>query len=223
MKATAHKGIAFLHIHGYNTSDYRRTVGRFHQKCLDNGHVSQVLVYHADNARAARRKNPVTAERLNNRVQQLKDSGYLVVVMAHSNGNTILRMAYDSYKTDIDIAICVQPALPSGLNPCPSAKRVFVVWNPEDFIVKLGRRLTFITRLISKRWAAQRNWGQMGFTGYTGADRSVTSLNSLCDFSEGQASGHSGLFHDDDSDALLQALYQKTIDEAFLIAPLTIF
>ena len=217
MKTPASKGIAFLHIHGYNTDDFRRTVGRFHQQCLEHGHVSQVLVYHADNARAARRKNPVTAERLNNRVQQLKNSGYRVVVMAHSNGNTILRMAYDQYKTDIDIAICVQPALPSGLNPFPSAQRVFVVWNPEDVIVKLGRRLTFVTRLISKRWAAQRNWGQMGFTGYIGSDSNVTNLNSLCDFVHGQASGHSGLFHDDDSDALLQELYQKAINEAFLI------
>ena len=206
------KGIAFLHIHGFNTTDYRRTVGRFHNLCLDNGHVSQVLVYHADSAREARRKNADVASRLNNRVKQLKSSGYQVVVMAHSNGNTILRMAYDNHKTEIDVALCVQPALPSALNPYPSAGSVFVIWNPEDRIVKLGRALTFITKLISQRWAAQRNWGQMGYSGYIGSDLNVKNINSLTGFNGGRASGHSGLFYDDDSHLLLSQIYQQTID-----------
>ena len=186
--------VAAIHVHGYNVEDYRDTVGKLDQEFKEEDIESIVLVYHADNHIQARKKNPDVARRLATRISYYRDRGYKVLVTAHSNGNTILRLAYDLYETSPDIAVCIQPALPSKMNPSPDAKHVAVYWNPEDSIVKMGRILTWLTKLISNKWAAERNWGQMGATGYQGLDPNVDNINTMDGFYPRRASGHSGIF-----------------------------
>ena len=186
--------IAAIHLHGYNVEDYRETIGQLDQEFKNADVESVVLVYHADHAREARQKNPDVARRLATRIQFYRDRGYTVIVTAHSNGNAILRLAFDLYDTSPDIAVCIQPALPSAMHPSPGAKHISVYWNPDDRVVKLGRFLTWITKLISNKWAAERNWGQMGATGYEGASLNVDNINTLDAFHDRRASGHSGIF-----------------------------
>jgi len=186
--------VAAIHLHGYNVEDYRETIGQLDQEFKNADVESVVIVYHADHAREARQKNPDVARRLATRIQFYRDRGYTVIVSAHSNGNAILRLAFDLYDTSPDIAVCIQPALPSTMHPSPGAKHVSVYWNPDDRVVKLGRILTWITKLISNQWAAERNWGQMGATGYEGANPNVDNINTLDAFHDRRASGHSGIF-----------------------------
>jgi hypothetical protein len=186
--------IAVIHVHGYNVGDYRNTVGRFDDVCDEAGLLSLPLVYHADNVREARRMNPDTAHRLADLIRHLKATGNTVIVAAHSNGNTVLRMAYDLCGVSPDVALCVQPALPSNMHPSPGAKHVAVYWNPSDSVVKLGKFLTWLTKFISPEWAARRNWGQMGATGYTGKAENVLSLNTTDDCHPIKAAGHSAIY-----------------------------
>ena len=183
--------IVALHLHGFNVEDYRNTAGKLDDEFDAIGLRSYALVYHADTLREARKINPDTAMRLAEFISDHQSDGDTVIVTAHSNGNTILRMAWDRYKVSPDVAVCIQPALPSDLHPSPGAQFTRVYWNPYDSVVKHGRLLTWITSLFSKQWVADRNWGQMGATGYTGRGN-VENVNTVhCPI---KAEGHSGIF-----------------------------
>jgi len=186
--------IAAIHLHGYNVEDYRNSSGQIDQAFKNAGIDSRVLVYHADNVREAREMNADTAHRLSTLIHYFQERGHTVIVTAHSNGNTVMRLCYDLYQTSPDIAVCIQPALPSAMNPAPDAKHVAVYWNPEDRVVKLGKFLTWITGLFSSKWVAERNWGQMGATGYVGSDKNVDNINTLDAHHPRRAGGHSGIF-----------------------------
>lgn len=209
--------IAAIHLHGYNVEDYRETIGQLDQEFKNADVESVVLVYHADHAREARQKNPDVARRLATRIQFYRDRGYTVIVTAHSNGNAILRLAFDLYDTSPDIAACIQPALPSTMHPSPGAKHISVYWNPDDRVVKLGRVLTWITKLISNKWAAERNWGQMGATGYEGTNLNVDNINTLDAFHDRRASGHSGIFDRKASGYWMNFIFKTSYSRALAI------
>jgi hypothetical protein len=186
--------IVAINIHGYRVKDYRETIGKLDAEFIRQGIASDVLVYHADSARQARKMNPNTAKRLADKIVLYRNLGFKVIVSAHSNAGAVLRMAHDLYGINPDVAICIQPALPSNLNPSPGAELNIVYWNPEDGVVRLGKFLTWLTGIVSDKWAAQRNWGEMGATGYTGEDENVVSFNTMEDFLPRIAKDHSGIF-----------------------------
>ena len=185
------KHFAVICIPGYNVDDYRESTGKVAVMLAKEGIYTTSLPYKADTVTQARKKNPDLVERLQERYLLLKDAGYrFVAVLAHSNGNAALRMCFDKYQTPFDVTFNVQPALPSKLNPYPSAK-CHVFWNEEDDVVRFGKWLTFLTRIISDKWATARNWGEMGRTCYTGEDKNVLCINTIEVF---QVGGHSGIF-----------------------------
>lgn len=210
--------IAAIHIHGYRTDDYRDTVGQLDQLYEEAGVVSRVLVYDADNVAEARRMNPDTARRLKNFIIYYRERGYTTVVTAHSNGNTILRMCYDHYEVSPDIAVCIQPALPSDIHPSPDAKHTTVYWNPEDRVVKFGRILTWITSLFSEEWAAARNWGEMGRTGYTGSELNIESINTADKIFPRRAVEHSGIFEHPSAGYWMEYIFKTSYARALSLS-----
>lgn len=187
------RDLAVIGVHGYKVSDYRNSTGLVIAECERRGIQATNLVYHADTVIAARKKNQDIARRLAGRVALCRQAGYTnIVVVAHSNGVAALRMAYDLYKPPITVAICVQPALPSNLHPFPAA-RTLVLWNDKDRVVRMGKILTWLTKwFISEKAAAQRNWGEMGATGYIGDAPNLTNIDTQ-DINL-QAYGHSSVF-----------------------------
>ena len=184
---------AFICIHGYNVSDYRNSTGKISGVLAQRGFYAVDLVYHADNVISARKKNGDIARRLNAMVKLLQRGGYdNVVVCAHSNGNAALRLCYDLHQPWIDSVFCIQPALPSEIHPYPTAK-AHIFFNRKDNVVVMGKWLTLITKIVSKKWAAARNWGDMGNEGYNGPDDSVINIDVETKFG---AHGHSGVFED---------------------------
>jgi len=184
-----------IHIHGYNVEDYRQTIGKLEREFRKMGIESSVLVYHADTIRETRIKNPDVARRLAEAILRHQADGDAVIVTAHSNGATILRLAWENYLASPEVAICIQPALPSNTHPSPNADVVKVLWNPSDLVVKHGRFLTWVIRHVIPRWVKDRDWGEMGATGYTGVSPDIINENTM-DYPV-PASGHSGIFRGD--------------------------
>lgn len=188
------KRIAYICIHGYNVDDYRNSTGRVSRLLKEKGFFAHDLIYHADDVRSARKKNGDIARRLHEIITLMREGGYAdIAVIAHSNGNAALRLCYDLYRPWVDYVFCVQPALPSEIHPYPTAK-TFVFYNKYDNVVVLGKWLTFLTKLVSTKWAAARNWGDMGKEGYNGEDETVINIDTAYTF---EATGHSGLFEND--------------------------
>jgi len=208
--------IIAIHLHGYNVNDYRHTAGKMDEVFDAKGVRSFALVYHADTLREARKINRDTANRLAEFILTGQEEGHTVIVTAHSNGNTILRMAWDEYQASPSVAVCIQPALPSDINPSPDAEKVCVVWNPDDWVVRHGKILTWVLNKINPELVVSRNWGQMGRTGYTGNDLNVGSLNSMVGF-PAKARGHSGIFKGAAAKVFLPYLADWAINEAIRI------
>ena len=193
-----------IHVHGYNVEDYRDTIGKLEREFRKIGIESSVLVYHADTIRETRRKNPDVAYRLALAISQHQSDGDTVIVTAHSNGATILRLAWDNYMASPDVAVCIQPALPSHINPSKNATVIKVLWNPNDRVVQHGKVLTWVVKRLFPHWVKDRDWGEMGCTGYLGNDSNVINENTMN--YPIQAVGHSGLFYGDPAAANLPSI-----------------
>lgn len=176
-------------VHGFNITKWERTVGKLSQPFKDRGFKVVPFRYGHTNIYQVMLRNPSLARKLSEEAKEAKARGYRVYVVGHSNGVAILRLANIAYKAPIDVAVCINPALSRGLNPCPQASLVQVYHNAKDTPVILGKWLRRLTP-----WArASRPWGEMGRYGYLGNDANVVNFDTLNDFEE-KGEDHSGVF-----------------------------
>jgi len=183
---------AVIELHGWNVSDWRKTVGRLTEPFEKLGYRVEVLDYgYWPFTWQATKGNPEVAKKLANLVLKLVGEGYTVDLVAHSNGGTITYIAANKYQIPINTYVAIQPALRKDSHPCTSAKLCQVWYNNGDVPVVLGKWLRWFTP-----WAKMaRPWGEMGHDGYKGevTDPPVVQFNGGEDFKV-KANGHSNYF-----------------------------
>lgn len=176
-------------VHGFNVSKPERTVGKLEPFFKAQGFDVELFRYGHIGLWGVRKRNKALARKLAQKVNAAKAKGYTVYVVSHSNGTTITHIASVRYKAQVDVAICINPALKKTLNPCPTAELVHVYHNEKDVPVRLAKWLRRLTPLSRRA----RPWGEMGREGYQGDNMRVWNFDTLNDF-EIPASGHSGVF-----------------------------
>lgn len=173
-----------IFVHGFNVYDSGAgTVGRLRPYFEQRGCTTEMLSYGHFNLFAPRWKNRSVAEKLAERVRDIKSIGMTCIVVGHSNGAAITHLAGEEFQAPIDKAIYINPALDRAVR-FPDSFKAFDVWhNPRDNVVKLSRLLPF------------HPWGDMGATGYTRFDYRGKNYNMLTNF-DLPSSKHSSIFHD---------------------------
>lgn len=186
---------AVIVLHGWNVSDWKKTVGRLVPCFKELSYRVEVLDYgYWPFPWQATKGNPRVAKKLANLVLGLAGEGYTVDVVGHSNGCAITYIASNKYQIPINTYVAIQPALRKDSHPCLTAKLTQVWYNKGDVPVVLGKWLRWFTP-----WAKMaRPWGEMGHDGYKGeiTDPPVAQFNGGEDFSV-KASGHSSYFEKD--------------------------
>ena len=138
-----------LLIHGWRVRDPARSIGRLVEPLQLLGYEVVMLRYgyvlgRARTAFAVRKFAKCWAART-----RPGD-----VVIGHSNGCT-LAFEMSHYGSLADTHVWINPSLDTDVVPGRSVRRVLVIYNPGDWVVRIGAQLV-------------RNsvWGPMGFRGY---------------------------------------------------------
>jgi len=186
---------AVILLHGWNVTDWMKTVGLLKPYFEALGYRVEVLDYgYWPSTRQATKGNPEVARRLEALVCDLTGQGYVVDVVGHSNGCTITHIASREYQIPVNTFVAINPALDKDVHPCPTAKLVQVWHNSGDRAVVLGKWLRWFSPWAKKA----RPWGEMGKKGYRGDSQhpSVISFDAGEDFKV-IADGHSDMFKKD--------------------------
>jgi pimeloyl-ACP methyl ester carboxylesterase len=186
-------------VHGFNVYDSGAgTVGKLCPYFRRAGISAEVLDYGHFNLFAPRWRNKGVAERLNERVLDLKSIGYQVIVVGHSNGCAITHCAGDQFQAPIDRVVYINPALERHVR-FPDSFGSFEVWhNPHDRVVSWARLLPF------------HPWGDMGKTGFTRFDYRGKNRN-IVNFLSGRGGAHSKVFSDDALETIAPAIVAESM------------
>ncbi len=172
-------------VHGFNVWDGGRdTVGKLHGFFTALGVPCVLLNYGHFGLLDTRFKNDAVARRLRDTAHSAAIAGYQVVAIGHSNGAAIIHRATTAYAARIDRAVYINPALQRDLAPGLQVKRVDVWHSPSDTQVQWAKLLPVIDA---------RPWGEMGATGYRGADARMVNLNKETNFAV-KSREHSDVF-----------------------------
>lgn len=175
-------------VHGFNVKDPKLTVGKLTAPFIDAGFDVYPFNYGYTNLHTVTLRNIPLAKKLA-RIIRENYKGRRVILVGHSNGCTIIKLASDKYGLKANTAIFINPALKRDENPAKSIRHVHVFHNEEDKVVTLGkwlRRFTWFARIA-------RPWGEMGRYGYLGDDLNVLNYCTQHDYTP-SALDHSGVF-----------------------------
>ena len=178
-----------LLVHGFNVFNPEESVGRLRTFFEAEGCRVIMVDYGHTGIIETRLKNPKIAKRIVDITSNIP-ADTPVIVVGHSNGCAIIHMASQFPSARIDLIVYINPALASELSPGIRTGACHVWHSPSDKPVKWAKRLS---RLIPTRWFNARPWGEMGATGYTGYDKSVTNFNKETDF-QVSSKTHSDVF-----------------------------
>ena len=171
-------------IHGFNVWDGgRATVGRLAPFFNARGVPHFAVNYGHFGLLETRLKNIRVAKRV--ALACAAAAEQYVVVVGHSNGCAIAHLAATEFRAKIDKLVYINPALKKDM-PLPDSVGALDVWHsPSDRPVRLAKWL-----LPSR----MRPWGEMGATGYQGAeDRRIRNFNKQQAFRV-HSSSHSDVF-----------------------------
>ena len=196
MSINAISTVAIL-VHGFNVTAPAWTVGKFRKPFEALGCLVEEFNYgYWPYPWQLTKRNPKFAKQLAERCRYWKSQNYRVVVVGHSNGAAIVRLACTIHSARMDRVLAVQPALRQESSVCDQVDRVLVVHNDGDRTVVLGRLLGRITKLVRMDSWRFRPWGKMGRYGYVGTRQNHINIDTDSDIypEEVRARGHSTLF-----------------------------
>lgn len=188
-----------ISIHGFNVVDAgRKTVAHVLPFFYKRGCSTEIFDYGFLNLLNPRWRNQKIANKLSERVRELNNIGYKVVIVAHSNGCTITHLTSDC---TIDNAVYINPAL-DRWRPFPNTIEKADVWHsPSDRVLWLSRLLPF------------HRWGDMGALGYMGIyDERVTNYNKEFSFKV-SSKKHSDMFKGEKLKFFGPLIVEKVLDE----------
>jgi alpha-beta hydrolase superfamily lysophospholipase len=169
-------------VHGFNVYDGGEgTIGKLRPYFEERGCSVEMLSYGHFNLFAPRWRNRDVAQRLSERVADIKHIGCRCIVVAHSNGAAITHLAGSEFGACIDKAVYLNPALERSV-AFPASFGAFDVWhNPHDKVVAISKLLPF------------HPWGDMGRFGATRFDARGKNHN-VVNYVSGKKNAHSRHF-----------------------------
>jgi hypothetical protein len=186
-------------VHGFNVKDGGvGSVGKLKPFFEKTGCTAEMFDYGWFGLFHTRWNNGSVAERLNERVLDLKSIGHKVIVVGHSNGATITHLSAQKHQCPIDRAVYINPALDHDIKIPESIKEVDVWHNPHDRIVTLSKFRLF------------HLWGEAGRYGLTRFDYRCKNYN-VVNFLSGKGGSHSKPFSDDAIETLAPAIVNAAL------------
>jgi len=104
-------------IHGYNTRDPQRTVGKLSEPFRRGGLEVHEFNYGFTSLFQVRIRNFALAKKLGRVVKKYQGEGRRVVIVGHSNGCTIIHLAHKLFRMRADCVIAINPALSRKTHP----------------------------------------------------------------------------------------------------------
>jgi pimeloyl-ACP methyl ester carboxylesterase len=184
-------------IHGYNVSDLRQSVGKFRPYFEAEGCLVETYAYgYWPFPWQITKRNPKFAREVAARVSYWKNKGRAVILVLHSNGGTIARLACLVHGARADRILAIHPALHSEMEISHIAGKVIVVHNKGDVAVVAGKVLGFFSRWIFPKSWVFRPWGDMGQDGYKGLSETHFNIDSGDESHPIRCHGHSQEFEE---------------------------
>jgi len=168
-------------VHGFNVKDNgASTIGKMLPFFANANISTQMITYGHFNLFEPRWENKAVAQRLKDSIQEARDEGYKIIVIAHSNGCDITQRAAEQGAV-IDKAVLISAAIDNNIEFAPSIKSVDVWHSRKDWVLFLAKFMPF------------NRWGEMGRTGATRYDKRVKNFDRSQNY-DAPSSWHSDLF-----------------------------
>lgn len=180
-----------LLIHGFNVWEPQRTVGKLTPYFEQRGFITEIFRYGHTGLGDVRKRNMGLAKKVAQKCLEAKARGYKVYIVGHSNGAAIIHLAAEHYALVADAVSLINPALNNQLHPCITSAVSQVYHNYEDRPVRWAKWLSRVLPWFNDT----RPWGDMGCVGYQGAAMDVYNRDTINEYPECPARGHSGVFH----------------------------